>query len=62
MRIRVTLTYDYDVNPEHYPGCENATQMAELDIDSDPAVILSGDNYNVSAQEIPDKEFEGSQV
>lgn len=57
MKIRVTLTYDYDVMPEHYPGCENATQMAELDIDFDPTVVLFGDNYSVSAVEVPDKEF-----
>lgn len=50
-RIAVTVTYEYDVNPEHYPtDVQTPTKMAELDIDTDPAAMLQGEDYCVSAE------------
>lgn len=53
MRIKVTVTYEYDANPEHYPDtCQTPTAMAELDIEQDAAAMLQGEDYIVTAEEI----------
>jgi hypothetical protein len=41
MRIKVTITYEYDVEPENYPQEERSpTKMAQLDFDADPTSII----------------------
>ena len=37
--LRVTLVYEYKVNPDHYPD-PDPLAMATLDIETEPAVIL----------------------
>ncbi len=57
MRIRTTITYEYETDPEDYPKyCSTPTELARLDIDLDPSIILSGENYMVTAIEIPQDE------
>jgi hypothetical protein len=58
MRIKATITYEYDVVPAHYgPDWGDAreptpTEMAKMDIETDPAAMLMGDDYHISAVEI----------
>lgn len=49
-RIKVTLTYEYDIIPEHYPQrLTTVTEMAKMDI---PAAIILAENLTVTAEEI----------
>ena len=53
MRIKVTVTYEYEVNPEHYPEfAQTPSEMATLDIETDAASMLQGEDYIVTAEEI----------
>ena len=59
MRIKATITYEYNVVPEHYgPDWGSGdreptpTEMARMDIDTDPASMLMGANYEVTAVEV----------
>ena len=33
MKVRVTQVYEYDLIPEHYPGCSTPEEMVALDRD-----------------------------
>ena len=53
MKIKVIISYEYDVIPEDYPeDCRTPSQMARLDIDTDCAAMLDGDNYQITATKI----------
>ncbi len=59
MRIRATITYEYDVVPAHYgPDWGDGdreptpTEMAKLDIETDPAAMLYGEDYHITATEV----------
>lgn len=55
MRIKTTITYEYDVDPEHYPDtAQTPSEMADFDIEADPAMLLQGTNYTVTAVEVAD--------
>lgn len=49
MRIRVTVRYDYEVNADHYPERVTPTEMARLDINTDPVAMFDGLNYEITA-------------
>lgn len=56
MKIRVTVTYEQEVEPAHYPeDGRSPTEMAQLDIDTDPVALLAGANYTVAAIEVPEQ-------
>lgn len=39
-RLRVTLVYEYDVEPEHYSNGADPLAMAQEDLDGDAAALL----------------------
>lgn len=42
MRIKVTYTFEYDANPEHYPEVDGSAQeMADFDYNTDAAWFLT---------------------
>lgn len=60
MRLRVTVTYEYDTNPEDYPeGERDPTTLAQYDIDTDPTIMLYGENHFVSAEAVEPKPIGG---
>jgi hypothetical protein len=55
MRIKVTITYEYDIEPEDYPEpWETPTEMAQLDFDSDSAAIIqyAAEDLTLKAEEV----------
>jgi hypothetical protein len=53
MRIKVTITYEYDAVPEHYPDdCQTPTEMAKLDLAQDVVAMLEGEETAVTAVEV----------
>jgi hypothetical protein len=55
MRIKVTYTFEYDANPEHYPEEErdNAQMLADYDYNTDAAWFLtSSDEPELIAVEV----------
>lgn len=42
-RLRVTIVYEYDVDPKHYPNGNDPLAMAMLDLEADIGVILDGE-------------------
>ncbi len=53
MKIKVTYTYTYDANPEHYPDdCQTPTEMAKLDLEQDVVAMLEGEDTAISAVEV----------
>jgi hypothetical protein len=41
--LRVTLVYEYDVNPVYYPNGNDPIDMAKCDIEGDPSVVLDAE-------------------
>lgn len=53
MRLLVTLQYEYDVEPEHYPGCSTPAEIAALDVEVAPWVICAEEHkLVVTAEEV----------
>lgn len=54
MRIRTTVTYEYDVVPEDFPENQRTpTQMAKMNLDIDNIATLEyADNFTVTAVEV----------
>lgn len=47
--LRVTLVYEYEVHPEHYPNGDDPMEMAKTDIEVDPTIILDAEWHIESA-------------
>ena len=55
MRVKATITYEYDMAPEHYPYQmqTSPSKMAAFDLDIDAmATFAHADNWAVSASEV----------
>lgn len=33
-RARITITWDYEIDPKHYPGCESDEDRLNLDVET----------------------------
>jgi hypothetical protein len=53
MKLRVTLIYTYEVNPDYYPHMD-ALDMATCDIESDPIVVLQADEWKIESAVLSD--------
>jgi hypothetical protein len=64
MRVKVTSTWEQEVEPQRFAGCEgNLGLLVECYIDHDDFMPYDdGINYTITAVEVPDKEFSSSQV
>lgn len=55
MKVKVHITYEYDITPEHYPEemQKDPSKMAAFDLDIDAmATFADADNWTVSATEV----------
>jgi hypothetical protein len=41
IRMRATIVYEYDANPEHYPAGSTPEQMAKIDNNMDMAQVAA---------------------
>lgn len=41
IRMRATIIYEYEANPEHYPAGSTPEQMAEIDNNMDMAQVTA---------------------
>lgn len=52
MKLRITATREYEVNPEHYPDCNTPEEMAAIDLEGGIEILMYGLEDNSTSMKI----------